>query len=310
MAELLPDKRLLTQLGQKVLPGAQLQDAWHLSGGSSAQAMLVLVLAVPNGQQHRLVVRAHVSPESVQNEYRLLHIAQAAGLKTPTPYWLDLSCSLLPYPYQVIEFMAGTMTFTPDNMANYMQQLATQLAQIHRLDVSQYDLSFLPQVDGACLELERKPNAHFPQEEYIRQRVAAWDPSQSPNKNSLLHGDFWPGNSLWRDGELTAVIDWEDAQVGDPLIDLGQSRSEIAWIFGLEAMRIFTACYQAQMALDYHALPYRDLCAALRQIRLLGEDLADFANYFAGYGRTDITPQTIQHHLNEFINNAFTQLKT
>ncbi len=31
----------------------------------------------------------------------------------------------------------------------------------------------------------------------------------------LLHGDFWPGNTLWRNGSLLAVIDWEQPAAGD-----------------------------------------------------------------------------------------------
>jgi aminoglycoside phosphotransferase (APT) family kinase protein len=32
---------------------------------------------------------------------------------------------------------------------------------------------------------------------------------------------------LWRDGRIVAVIDWEDAQVGDPLADLANTRLEL-----------------------------------------------------------------------------------
>ena len=310
MADPLLDKQILIQLGQKVLPQAQLQNAWRLSGGISAEEMLALELIQSDGQQHRVVVRAQATPEAVQNEYQLLHIMQSAGLKTPVPYLLDLSCSLLPHPYLILEFMAGTITFWPANLLDYLHQLATQLAHIHRLDVSRRDLSFLPEVNCACVELERKrPSSPlFLQEERIYQVLSAWNATEYAHKNVLLHGDFWPGNSLWQEGQLTAVIDWEDAQVGDPLIDLAQSRSEIAWIFGPEAMIAFTAYYQKQMVLDYRHLPYRDLCAALRQIRILGADLADFTDYFVGYGRTDITPQTIQYNLNLFINSALAQL--
>jgi hypothetical protein len=87
---------------------------------------------------------------------------------------------------------------------------------------------------------------------------------------------------LWRDGELTAVIDWEDACLGDPLIDLAQSRSEIAWIFGPAAVELFTGHYRQQQPLNDEQLPYWDLCAALRQIRLVGADLAGYAAYFGG----------------------------
>jgi hypothetical protein len=62
------------------------------------------------------------------------------------------------------------------------------------------------------------------------------------------------------------------------------------------------------MPLDYSSLPYWDLCAALRQIRLLGDDLPGFADYFAGYDRADITPQAIRQNLNTFINNALARL--
>ncbi len=31
---------------------------------------------------------------------------------------------------------------------------------------------------------------------------------------------------LWKDGQLVAVIDWEDAPLGDPLADVANSRLE------------------------------------------------------------------------------------
>ena len=55
-----------------------------------------------------------------------------------------------------------------------------------------------------------------------------------PRRNlpALLHGDYWPGNVLWEDGRLAAIIDWEDASVGDPLVDVSNARLEILWVFG------------------------------------------------------------------------------
>ena len=64
----------------------------------------------------------------------------------------------------------------------------------------------------------------------------------------LLHGDFWPGNILWRYGQLVAVIDWEDAALGDPLADVANSRLEILWAFGIDAMQSFTHYYQSLTA--------------------------------------------------------------
>ena len=87
---------------------------------------------------------------------------------------------------------------------------------------------------------------------------------QQHNPDVLLHGDYWPGNTLWRDNQLVAVIDWEDARRGDPLADLASSRLEILWAFGIDAMQDFTRHYQALTTLDTTNLPYWELFAALR----------------------------------------------
>nr|WP_246574558.1 phosphotransferase family protein [Chelatococcus asaccharovorans] len=43
------------------------------------------------------------------------------------------------------------------------------------------------------------------------------DPSDPP---VLVHGDAGPGNFLYLDGRMTALVDWELAHVGDPMEDL------------------------------------------------------------------------------------------
>jgi len=37
----------------------------------------------------------------------------------------------------------------------------------------------------------------------------------------VVHGDFNPANFLYRDGEVSALIDWENSRIGDPREDLG-----------------------------------------------------------------------------------------
>src|SRR5690606_35476476 len=59
-----------------------------------------------------------------------------------------------------------------------------------------------------------------------------------------LHGDFWPGNVLWHEDAIAAVIDWEDAAVGDPLSDLAGSRVELACAYGEDGAESFTTHYE------------------------------------------------------------------
>lgn len=53
----------------------------------------------------------------------------------------------------------------------------------------------------------------------LREMLAAEVPSRSAPV--LVHGDFHYGNLLFAGGRVAAVFDWEIAQLGDPLLDVG-----------------------------------------------------------------------------------------
>jgi aminoglycoside phosphotransferase (APT) family kinase protein len=56
-------------------------------------------------------------------------------------------------------------------------------------------------------------------------RVGAWLEENCPRRFSpgLMHGDYHIGNVMFRpdEPELAAIVDWELATIGDPLLDLG-----------------------------------------------------------------------------------------
>ena len=125
-------------------------------------------------------------------------------------------------------------------------------------------------------------------------------PKSRSNEPVLVHGDFWPGNLLWRDGAIAGVIDWEDALVGDPLADLAICRLDLLWILGIEAMREFTERYQAEMALDLADLPYWDLRCSLRLVEVLEECAAGYP----GLGRPDVTAESMRANHALFLEQA------
>ena len=57
------------------------------------------------------------------------------------------------------------------------------------------------------------------------ERVARWLEAHRPDSFTpgILHGDYHIGNVVFRNdsGELAAIVDWELATIGDPLLDLG-----------------------------------------------------------------------------------------
>jgi len=239
-----------------------------MTGGVSAQ-LTGLELLLPDGQTQKLVVRCHGEADRRRNpviaadEFRLLQTLQTAGFPAPTPYALDLSCTILPIPYMVIQHMEGETDFAPRNLPGVLAQMAANLAQLHRITSADFALAFLPQQTTRYKDRPLALDLSLG-EGRIRDALEAARPLPQRNRPMLLHGDYWPGNILWRDGKLVGVIDWEDACVGDPLSDVGNCRLEILWAYGAEAVEVFTRCYRGNTTADFADMPYWDLRAALR----------------------------------------------
>lgn len=256
---------------RRVFAEGRLVRAWALKGGVSAE-VTALEVALPDGTAKKLVVRCHGEtdrerdPHVAAHEFKLLERLSSAGLPVPKPYDADETGEILPTPYVVIEFVEGETILSSASGTEPLLPLATTLADIHQVENSSFDVSFLPrQKDRLARLLESAGRSDsFGRKPVLHALRSAW-PRLQRNGDALLHGDFWPGNALWKDGRLAAVIDWEDAALGDPLSDLANARLEIAWAFGTEAAAEFTRLYRSAMpALDYAKLPYWDLGASLR----------------------------------------------
>jgi aminoglycoside phosphotransferase (APT) family kinase protein len=267
-----PDDTSFERLAQGIDPRSKLLRTWELEGGVSAQ-VTAIEIELPGGLTSKMVVRRYGdadlehNPHVAADEYRLLQIVQSAGLAVPAPLYLDQEGGIFSRPCIVIEYVEGQSDFAPADLDNALLQTATYLSRVHAIGGSSFDLSFLPGQEEIYAAKFRARPARLDDsldEGRIRNALEAVWPLPQQNEPVLLHGDFWPGNMLWRDGRLVAVIDWEDAQLGDPLADLANSRLEIMWAFGVEAMHSFTRYYRSLSNIDFTNLPYWDLCAALR----------------------------------------------
>ncbi|MCC6616115.1 MAG: phosphotransferase family protein [Anaerolineae bacterium] len=274
------DKARFERLIQRIEPGSRLLRAWSLTGGVTAQ-MASLEVERADGTTVKWVARRYGDVDPVQGDYvavgefKLLCALQVTGLPVPPPIAYDPPEDLFDPPTLVLGYLEGAPQFAAADVSAFMRQLAAQLAQIHRLDVTALNLAFLPrQAEVVSLRLRRRPQVFDESmgEGPIRAALDSVWPLASLNPPALLHGDFWPGNVLWQNNRIAAVIDWEDAAVGDPLADLANTRLELLWAFGAEAMRSFTREYEKVMpGIDARHLPYWDLCAALRPIDQIGD---------------------------------------
>lgn len=236
---------------------------WQLTGGVSA-LVIGFELQLPDGSTQKMLLRQHgnvdraANPHIASDEFTLLSHLHSAGLPVPQPYLHDHSGEIFTVPYLVMALVDGETVFEPPDRDAYLRQMALMLARIHH--VARDKVPFLPNVSEYVIGWLNATS-----DKRIRDTLTQVWPLPQMNEAALLHGDYWPGNLLWREGELVAIIDWEDAKLGDPLADVANARLELLWAFGEVAMQQFTSMYQAVMSgVGFHHLPYWDLVAALR----------------------------------------------
>jgi aminoglycoside phosphotransferase (APT) family kinase protein len=222
-----------------IASGARMTGVTRLADGTTNDVVR-LAYETPSGRAGTVIARRRCGAAAYRNglstmayEFRLLSFLHAHGFPVPRPLALMAEPGDEERPILVSEFVAGTSSLAAAHIPAALDEAADLLARIHAVDVSAQELSFL--VDRA-----------FPVE----------SPAAMANTAVLLHGDFWPGNLLWRDSRVAAVLDWEDAGVGSPLIDLAGTRLELWLAFGPEAAERFIQRYQAarpQVTLEYLA---------------------------------------------------------
>jgi aminoglycoside phosphotransferase (APT) family kinase protein len=285
------DTSAFARLARKIDPGCTLLRAWTLHGGVSARVTAIEVQRA-DGQTQKLIVRQHGAadlarnPQVAADEFALLRIVHEAGIPAPAPYYLDQSGEIFGTSVIVLEYIEGETVFALADAPDLLPQFARNLVAIHQIGCASHDISFLPDHAAHWGSIIGNRPARLDDslsEGRIRDALEAAWPWTQRNASVLLHGDYWPGNILWREGRLVGIVDWEDAAFGDPLADIAISRLDLLWAFGADAMERFTREYAAIAPIapiapiDGANLAYWDLCAALRPAGRLGDWASDEA---------------------------------
>lgn len=257
---------VLQQVVERAFPGAQILEVQALSGGVSSGAAAVQV-ALASGETLRLVARRPRRDTFdevravVRGEQILLGRCTELGVPVPRPRFVDLETGTI-----LLDYIEGAPDFWPRDPTRMIEQLAAALARIHALPLEP-GLAFLTRRAQSADRLARRrpsePDRSL-QELELRALIGSLWPWQQHNADVLLHGDYWPGNVLWRDGELVALVDWEESEIGDPLSDVSIARLDLAWAFGESAMDLFTERYRELSRIDWRNLARWDLLTALR----------------------------------------------
>jgi aminoglycoside phosphotransferase (APT) family kinase protein len=170
-------------------------------------------------------------------EYRILKAIHRQWPKVPRPVAYCGDPAVIGAPFYLMERVRGRIPrgaarprWWRSGAAEMSRRLVATLAEIHALDVSGEEFAEFGRPDGYVARQvkgwgERYAKART-DEVASMERVHAWLREQQPAEQGavLIHNDFKYDNLIFDaggDGEVAAVLDWEMATVGDPLMDLG-----------------------------------------------------------------------------------------
>jgi len=178
------------------------------------------------------------SAHDVLREARLLKALEATPVRVPKVLAVCDDVSVIGAPFYVMELIEGEVLTSslpdpldnPSERARVADELIEALVELHAVDWASIGLEGFGKPTGY---LERQLRRWTGLWEHNRTRelpaveqVAAWLAANRPESPpaTIVHGDYRLGNTMYAPSapaQLTAVLDWEMATIGDPLADLG-----------------------------------------------------------------------------------------
>jgi len=245
----------------------------------------------------RAVLRS-VDAEPGLVEVRALRHATAHGVTAPAVIGsIAFSDAML----LLIEAVDGDAQLPAERDEGRLRRFGVEAARIAALPVDDsWPLRTTPiaDVDFAAL---RRAQPH----PLLERGAAALEALPLPSADAFVHGDLWQGNTLWHDGRLVAVIDWDHAGRGAAGLDLASARMDAAFLYGDGAEDAVLAGWEAEAGRACPDLAYWDLTAAVAT----PPDLAWFVpTTIADTGRDDLDRPTLVARRDGFLERALDRL--
>ena len=167
-------------------------------------------------------------PADVVRQGRIMFALHEAGLPTPNIPLMISEPVVDGRPFVLMEAVAGTRIEKAGTEHKALDIASSAVAVLKRLHALPLDKTGIGDEESVGLQSEMMRWAMLMQRAPEELTVRAGELGgllaiQIPAERAptLVHGDYHYGNMLFRGPEVVAVLDWEIAQVGQPLLDLG-----------------------------------------------------------------------------------------
>ena len=167
-------------------------------------------------------------PADVVRQGRIMTALHAAGLPTPAIPAMSANPVIDGRPFILMEAVDGARIEKAAAEHEALDIATSAVAVLQRLHALPLDETGIGDEASVGLQAEmmrwamlmqRAPEELTPRAGELGGLLAVQLPVE--RAPTLVHGDYHYGNMLFRGPEVVAVLDWEIAQLGQPLLDLG-----------------------------------------------------------------------------------------
>jgi aminoglycoside phosphotransferase (APT) family kinase protein len=274
-----PTAGALEQVRRLAGPAAEIQSVRKLAGGQHADTWRVDAA----NPEFTVVVRQFPPGDpAALREQQVLQALDGLGGLAPVLLGSDVDGRWSESPTSLISWLDGQADITPGEPESWAAQLGDALALVHAFPGRR--LAALPRVfdrDGGSREALAGPLASRVRSGW-GQIVAAGD--------VLTHHDYWSGNVVFREGELTGIVDWQGAVRGPRGFDVGWCRLDLILLFDEPVADVFLLAYEDRIGRRLDDLALSDEWAVARS-----HDMVEtWTPNYAPLGRADLTPAELR----------------
>ncbi len=223
----------------------------NLTYALSCEAFSYVLRRPPLGHK---ISKAH----DMVREFKVLRALEKAGYtKMPKPILLCEDEGIIGAPFFLMEQVEGRIIrnkMPADVGQSFFRKLSEQsidvLIELHQLELEQSGLLALGkpegyvkrQVEGWSERYQKAKTDELPE---LEQAFIWLKDNQPPNSSvAFIHNDFKFDNLVCSaDADVLAVLDWEMATIGDPLMDVGTTLAYWAEPGDVDILKMFNLSY-------------------------------------------------------------------
>ena len=279
----------------ELITGQSILDCTPLAGSTSAAVFHII-----STDKTEYVLRLFTwkswlenEPDLARHEAFALKTALAGYSLTPSLIGFDETGEFAGDPAVLMTMLPGQVILEPPDFDLWVGQLAKTIFEIHQTKARDFcwrythwyrpnDLKIpgwtqVPEAFEQLIKLLKKPAPKMP--------------------TVFLHRDYHPTNVLWKNDQVSGVVDWVNACMGPALVDVSHCRLNLVSLYGVEIADKFLHAWLDLVGEEHYSL-WWDV-NGLADGWVFNEPISVYGGWI-DFGKTDLTVEIIASRLDDY----------